>query len=81
MELKLDDLTTKIDFRMPSGARISHVFYRTDTVKTLHQFISLQDLQNFEILVPIPRKVYSDLDETLDDAKLCPRALLTVNEN
>lgn len=30
---------TKIDFRLPSGHRVTHYFLRTDTIKTLHLYL------------------------------------------
>lgn len=34
----------------------------------------------FQLLVPMPRKVYDQMNETLEEAKLCPKALLTIKE-
>ena len=35
---------------------------------------------DFQLLVPMPRRVYDNLEETLEEAKLCPKALITVKE-
>ena len=82
------DMAT-ITFRMPNGQRVTRKFLAEDRVGTLYEWVSSLEQESYgfenpgsdvQLLVPMPRKVYDQLDEVLRDTKLYPKALLTVKE-
>jgi hypothetical protein len=64
------------------GSRLQRRFNASDKLQTVFDFVESQpiDLDHFEILQNIPRKVFSDGNMTLEDAGLVPQAALFVQE-
>lgn len=48
IEPEESDLTTKIDFRLPSGARVSRRFNKNETVGLLYEFIAVTEAHKFD---------------------------------
>jgi FAS-associated factor 2 len=76
-----DPNACEIAFRLPTGKRLVRRFLRTDTIEALYVYVSLSnDLADctYEIAQAIPRKVYSNMNATLESEGLAPKAALQV---
>lgn len=78
-----------IVFRMPlNGERISRRFLKSEKIQVLYDFLEslgeqlqLEDnSKDFEIIQSMPRKVYTDREQSLGEAGLFPRAMLQIKE-
>eukprot|EP00163_Fabomonas_tropica_P034803 TRINITY_DN984_c0_g2_i1.p1 TRINITY_DN984_c0_g2~~TRINITY_DN984_c0_g2_i1.p1 ORF type:complete len:325 (-),score=70.57 TRINITY_DN984_c0_g2_i1:616-1590(-) len=71
-----------IQLRMPDGSKNRRRFHLADTIGTIMDYIDVQgvDLQNYQLITNFPKKIYDDLDQTVEDAGLAPQAMLIVSE-
>ena len=86
------DQITQVVFRTPgSGARITRLFRKTDSLQTLYDFVRTCDPDEqlgfeeeesaFVLMQPMPKKEFEDCAETtLDSVGLHPRAMLQIME-
>eukprot|EP00842_Homolaphlyctis_polyrhiza_P005127 jgi/Hompol1/5615/HPOL_002009-RA len=78
--------TTRLSIRLPDGRRIVRRFYTSDSVQLLWNFIETHDLSpltletDFVIVNPYPRRLYTDMAQSLRDAGLVPSASVVVEE-
>lgn len=76
----------KLSIRLPNGERIVRRFLATNTVQTLYDFVETRDLApldpelDFLVVGMFPRKVYNEMDETLEEVGLVPSGTLVVEE-
>ena len=70
-----------------TGDRINRRFLKTDKIQTMYDFIDslgdqleLEHGHAYEIIQSMPRKVFSQIDKTLAEEGLFPRAMLVVKE-
>lgn len=73
----------EIAFRLPSGKRLVRRFLKTDTIRALYSYVGLSDEgdladSNYEISQAIPRKLYSNMEATLEEEGLAHKAALQV---
>ncbi|KAJ1339678.1 hypothetical protein BSLG_005711 [Batrachochytrium salamandrivorans] len=78
--------TTRLSIRLPSGERVIRRFKADDTIQILWNFIETHDLKpldletEFSIVCPFPRRVYRNMDMTMEQAGLVPSASVVVEE-
>ena len=77
-----DKEITLIVFRLLDGSKIQRRFRESDPVQIMYDFIGTKEIgvRDFNICTNLPKIVYSDRNVTLKDAKLCPKALVIVEE-
>eukprot|EP00826_Nyctotherus_ovalis_P051908 TRINITY_DN6518_c0_g1_i4.p2 TRINITY_DN6518_c0_g1~~TRINITY_DN6518_c0_g1_i4.p2 ORF type:complete len:146 (+),score=46.78 TRINITY_DN6518_c0_g1_i4:708-1145(+) len=78
-----DPNACEIAFRLPSGKRITRRFLKTDTIQALYTFIGLSAESelgdgNYEISQAIPRKIYANMQASLEEEGLVHKAALQV---
>jgi len=77
--------TTQLVIRMADGSKISRNFWRTDTLHHVKDFIDTRKLvganvpENFQLVTDFPRKAFTDLSVTLEQAGLIPNAVVSVH--
>jgi len=71
------ECTCTIQVRMPAGPIKGH-FKPNDTLRTVHQYVGLHldPPSEFKLVSSFPKKVFSELDTTMQQADLVPRAVL-----
>lgn len=67
-----------VTFRMPDGSKVERRFGKRQKVSVLYDFIETVRILKFEILFGFPALVLSDMDVTIEDAGIHPKALLIV---
>ncbi|KAG1685430.1 hypothetical protein DVH05_017769 [Phytophthora capsici] len=83
-----DYKTAVIRFQLHNGARLDHIFYAHDTLKTVRDFVDVEffdrdiSIRNYELATNYPKKVYGPdlLDVSLTEAGLAPQALVYVQD-
>ena len=81
-----DEDGTEIIVRHPkTGKRSLRRFYKTDTIQSLYNYIIsnediLQEInyQYFNMTQPFPRKVFTDFEETFEEAFLYPDGIIDI---
>ena len=76
--------TTKVVFRLPTGAKIERRFGKVETVQNLYTFLSLdnfEDDSSITLSTTYPTKELTDRDVSLEESGLHPQALIHVREN
>ena len=77
---------TKLSLRLPSGSRLIRRFHSSDVIQSVYDFVDIQDLAplpaeaEFVLVNTYPRKIYSQMDQSLEEAGLVPTASLIVEE-
>jgi hypothetical protein len=71
---------TTIAFRMTDGSRIQRRFIESNQIKHLIAFIEAEgtNMDELQLMTNFPKKIYSDPEQTLKDAGLCPDGMLIV---
>lgn len=78
-----------IVFRYPDGERTKERrFLKTDKIKLLHTFVQSlgreifteDEAKGFELIQPFPRKIYDNMENTLEQEGLFPNAVLQIKE-
>lgn len=84
--LATDVGVTKLSLRFPSGSRLIRRFHSSDVIQSVYDFVDIQDLAplpseaDFVLVNTYPRKIYSQMDQSLEEAGLVPTASLIVEE-
>ena len=73
----------EIAFRLPSGRRMARRFLKSTAISGLYDYVASLgeadiDGVKYEISQPIPKKVYSNMNATLEEEGLVTRAVLQV---
>ena len=80
------EFVTRMNIRLPSGARLIRKFNATSSLQTLYDFVETNDLSpidlmsDFVIVNTYPRKEYRDKQITFQAAGLYPNATVLVEE-
>jgi len=75
-----------IRFQLPRGKKISRNFLKTDKIRKLYDYLTLQfydegDVtKNFSVFIPHPRTEINDMEQTIEGAGLFPRGMLYVQD-
>jgi len=81
---KLTEGVCSIGIRLPNGQRLQRNFYANTKLQSLYDYVEangdLQEQHNFQLVMALPRQVYSRRNETLEEAGLIPKAVLIVEE-
>lgn len=73
--------TVHISLRLPSGSKLDRRFLKDHKVQKLYDFVETLDLGlEYEIVTPFPITPLKDLESTLEEQGLYPKALLHVKE-
>ena len=67
-----------------SGGRLIRRFHATDQLRLVKDFVELQNDEGpsaFHFVTTHPRQVFADMDQSLGDAGLCPKAMLMIEED
>jgi len=81
-----DSQATVVAIRMLDGSKLSRRFLRSDTLQTVMHFVQsrqpveVEQQPQFDLVSNFPRKLFTDLSVTLQQAGLFPQALLFVSE-
>lgn len=81
-EPKEGEKSTLIVIRLPDGSRIQRKFRPSDVVQSLYFFVEsklpvqVEERSPFELVSNFPRKSFTQMEQTLEGAGLCPQALL-----
>lgn len=78
-----DPSACEIAFRLPSGKRITRRFSNKTNIQILYNYIETLednglDQSKFEISQAVPKKVYSDMNKTLEEEGLAPKSAIQV---
>jgi len=69
-----DPQVCRLRLFLPSGAKLDRRFRVTDSMQVVHSFVFLHfldkqvSIENFELSCQYPRKMFSDLDQTIEQA-------------
>ncbi len=84
------DAVTQLGIRMPNGQRLMRNFLKSDKLRKVQEFIETRKVEDealkdvvpaqFDLVQDFPRKVYDNLDLTLEQVGLLKRALISVQE-
>lgn len=84
------DAVTQLGIRLPNGQRVMRNFLKSDKLMKVKEFIETRKVQDealkdvipsqFDLVQDFPRKVYDNLDLTLEQVGLLKRALISVQE-
>eukprot|EP00039_Didymoeca_costata_P011845 m.167883 g.167883 ORF g.167883 m.167883 type:complete len:442 (+) comp15308_c0_seq27:131-1456(+) len=74
---------TRIKVRFPGGMSKDRLFSASDPVQVLFDFVDVQDLvaEDFSLFVGHPKVMVENNSKTFEEAGLCPRALVFVQDN
>ncbi|TPX32965.1 hypothetical protein SmJEL517_g03990 [Synchytrium microbalum] len=81
-----EPVQAKINVRLPNGERVLRRFRGTDKIEALFAFIGAKDLApippeaDFVLASTYPRRLYTDGQQTIQEAGLVPNASLVVEE-
>jgi len=84
------DAVTQLGIRLPNGQRLMRNFLKSDKLLKVKEFIETRKVEDaslkgvlpaqFDLVQDFPRKVYDNLDLTLEQVGLLKRALISVQE-
>ena len=81
-----DPQSTTVAIRMLDGSKLSRRFLKSDNLQTVAYYvrsrlpIQVEQQPEFDLVSNFPRKLFTDLSVTLQQAGLFPQALLFVSE-
>jgi flagellar biosynthesis GTPase FlhF len=84
------DAVTQLGIRLPNGQRLTRNFLKSDKLTKVKEFIETRKVEDetlkdvipaqFDLVQDFPRKVYDNLNLTLEQVGLLKRALISVQE-
>eukprot|EP01102_Stenamoeba_stenopodia_P008402 TRINITY_DN2412_c0_g1_i1.p1 TRINITY_DN2412_c0_g1~~TRINITY_DN2412_c0_g1_i1.p1 ORF type:complete len:428 (-),score=92.24 TRINITY_DN2412_c0_g1_i1:151-1266(-) len=79
--------STHLVIRLPTGTRIERRFMKTDTISTVKDFVDSTinetgfDSDSYSLTSAYPRKTFTNVETSLEEAGLVPQAVLHVSED